>query len=46
MTLQTQLTYLAPLSSEDPVYFSGAANLRSPTGGSAKGIPRYSDTSE
>src|ERR1700712_4671566 len=28
-----------------PSYFFGAAHLRSPTGGWAKGMPKYSDTS-
>jgi hypothetical protein len=37
-------TNLVPLSGLFPVYLTGASNLRSPIGGWANGIPRYSDT--
>jgi hypothetical protein len=40
-----RLTKLVPLMLEVPKYRTGGANLRSPTGGFAYGIPRYSETS-
>ena len=37
-------TKLVPLTLEAPSYFAGGANLKSPIGGFAYGIPRYSET--
>jgi hypothetical protein len=46
VTETKKLTYDVPLCDELPVYFTGAANRRSPIGGCANGMPRYADTSD
>jgi hypothetical protein len=43
---ERELTKLVPLIVALAEYRCGGANLRSPTGGWAYGIPRYSETSE
>lgn len=45
-TKTEKLTYDVPLSVEVPLYFTGAANRRSPIGGCANGIPKYADTED
>lgn len=41
-----KLTNFVPLSGAVPANLTGAANRRSPVGGSAYGMPRYSETCE
>lgn len=41
-----QITNFVAFMAEWPLYSSGGANLRSPIGGFANGMPRYEETSD